>query len=87
MHPIERLRRMFHNPTPIRPGHYYTDVVTGERVFVHSVGRHVELERMDADRRPETTVPKETFRRALEHEFVTHEPRVCSECRTGNDVR
>lgn len=81
---IERLRRIVHNPTPIRPGHVYHDEITNERVFVRSVGRHIEVERMDADRRPETTVPKETFRRALEQEIVTHRETECAECRPNS---
>lgn len=86
MSPIERLRRIVRNPTPIHPGHVYRDQITNERVLVHSVGRHIEVERMDADRRPSNKVPKNVFRTAVEHEIVQHHPRECSECHDDRHV-
>jgi len=68
-------------PTPVRPGHTYIVTITDEPVLVRSVGRSVDIERQDAQRRPETTVPIDDFRRAIDAEFVEHDRRRCGKCR------
>jgi len=83
---IRRLRRIFRDlrpKTPIRHGHVYTDVITGERFEILTVGRWVEIERFDADRRTENSVPKGTMRSAIKAGHVEHDPEKCPTC--GND--
>lgn len=78
----EKVAGILGSPSPIKVGHRYTDHVTEERFDVISVGRRVKIERLDAERRPDSEVLKETFRRAIDHGFVGHDPERCPECAT-----
>lgn len=83
---IRRLRRILRDirpRTPIRHGHVYTDAITGERFEILTVGRWVEIERFDADRRVENSVRKGVMRTAIKNGHVEHDPDTCPTC--GND--
>lgn len=60
-------------PIPIYHGHVYTDFITGERFVVKTVGRWVEIERLDAERRPEHSVRKQIFQTAISAGLIDHE--------------
>lgn len=66
---------------PIRHGHVYVDTITDETVEVKSVGRSVQIERQDAERRPDTTVRKKKMRSAIESGYVEHDEQRCPTCR------
>lgn len=75
-----KLRDLISETTPIRHGHVYMDKVTGERFEIESVGRWVELQRFDAERRAENRVKKETMREAIANGHVEHLRAICPEC-------
>jgi len=71
---IRRIKELLGlTPTPIRHNHVYTDTITGERFIVNSVGRSVAIERLDAKRRPESSVRKSTLRKCISSGVVTHD--------------
>lgn len=85
---IRRIRRLvkdFRGRTPIRHGHVYTDTITGERFEITTVGRWVEIERFDAERRTENSVRKGVMRGAIKDGVVEHDPSTCPTC-GNNDV-
>jgi len=75
-----RLKNRVRSQTPIRHGHVYRDTITGEQFTILTVGRWVELERHDADRRPEHSVQKEKMLGAIESGIVEHDHEQCSSC-------
>lgn len=79
---IRRAVRLFRDEPPIQHNHTYKDQVTGERFEIDSVGRWVEVSRLDAERRPENRVRKETMRDAIAEGVVTHDPNICPMCET-----
>lgn len=86
---IRRIRRVIadiRRPTPIHHGHVYTDHITGERFEVESVGRWVELQRLDAERRPKNKVRKGVVKDAVNNGHVEHVPRTCPECDSDTNV-
>lgn len=86
---ISRSKRIindFRSPTAIRHNHRYIDHVTGERFEIETVGRWVEITRLDADRRPDNSVRKEVMRRAIDTNVVEHDPEKCPVCTEADDV-
>lgn len=81
---ISRLKRIVTDKPPIRHGHVYTDVVTGERFEVVTVARWVEIERFDAERRPTNTVRKTVMRDAIKIGTVEHDEDSCPTCGSGD---
>lgn len=77
-----RIVRLLTDKPPIRHNHTYTDLVTGERFEIDSVGRWVEISRLDAERRPGNRVRKGTMRDAIAEGLVTHDPDTCPACDT-----
>ena len=75
-----RFKHRVRSPTPIRHGHVYRDTITGEQFTILTVGRWVELERHDADRRPEHSVQKGAMLDAIESGIVEHDHEQCSLC-------
>lgn len=79
---IRRIKqRLGLGPTPVRHGHVYVDQITGEPFEVLSVGRSVQIERLDAENRPESTIRKEKMRRAIDGAFIEHDTNRCPTCR------
>jgi hypothetical protein len=79
-------RRIYRRITPfgqtqVRPGHQYTDTVTGEEFTVLSVGPNVQIERHDAEMVTEHSVPKEQMKHAIDSGIVVHNDERCSHCR------
>lgn len=70
---FSRFAELIRSPTPIRHGCIYRDTITGERFKITTVGRWVEIERMDAERRPDNTVRKEEMRDAIKSGIVVFE--------------
>lgn len=84
---ISRIKRTLgFTPTAVRHNHRYVDTITGERFDVVSVGRWVEIERLDAERRPENIVRKDVVIRAIDGGFVEHDPDRCPACTENTDV-
>lgn len=77
---LGRLLSRITAPVPIRHSHTYRCVITDELFVIQSVGRQVSIQRMDAERRPSTSVKKETMRRAIRDGMVVHEEQYCDEC-------
>lgn len=75
-----RLRNLYNRPTPIKPSHTYTDKLTGEQFIVKSVGHQVRVERKDAQRRPNNSIPREILREAIAKGIVVHEQHRCKRC-------
>lgn len=78
-----RLRRFLRiRKPPIRHNHTYRDLITGERFEIDSVGRWVEISRLDAERRPDNRVRKGVVRDALVNGTIEHDPEICPACDT-----
>lgn len=67
---FRRVQTLIRSQPPIRHGRVYRDMITGERFEIKTVGRWVEIERLDAKRRPDNTVRKEVMRTAIDSGLV-----------------
>jgi len=82
---LRRIKRALEiSPTAIRHNHVYTDHITGERFEITTVGRWVEIERLDSERRDENSVRKGVMRDAISSGMVEHIPSTCPMCDTRN---
>lgn len=81
MNVLRRLKeRLGLGTAPIRHGHVYIDRVTGERFEIITVGRFVEVDRFDAEHRPENNVRKGVMRDAIRMGIVSHDTEYCPHC-------